>query len=333
MNGVLNLLKPPGMTSHDAVALVRRVAGMKRVGHTGTLDPAAAGVLPICLGQATRLVEYLQAGTKEYIAEATFGYETDTLDALGQVVGKGATDGVSLESVRAALDGFRGAIEQMPPLYSAIRKEGKKLYELARAGVDIEDVEIAARPVQISRLFITRFQPATATAPPRAMLHIECSGGTYIRSLVRDIGRTLGSGATMTFLVRERNGAFPLHEARTLEQIADDITGAVVPILEVLRWCAAKVVVDDEATTHLMHGRQATATVSASAMDEICHYDDQPNRLRHFKQRRTKAMWQKSQRVLFLNQDSTLAALANSVSEDKANVYQAEKVFNLATSD
>lgn len=331
MNGVLNLLKPPGMTSHDVVALVRRVAGLKRVGHTGTLDPAAAGVLPICLGQATRLVEYLQAGTKEYIAEATFGYETDTLDALGQVISEGATAGVHLESVRAALDNFRGDIEQMPPLYSAIKKEGKKLYELARAGVDVEDVAIEARPVHISRLFVTRFQAATATTPPRAMVHIECSGGTYIRSLVRDIGRGLGCGATMTFLVRGRSGAFLLNEAWTLEQIAGNVAGAVVPITEALRWCAATVVVDDEATTHLMHGRHATAEVAM--MDEISRYADQDNRLEHYKQRKTRAKWQKAQRVLFLNQDSTLAALANPVSADAPNIYQAEKVFNLALSD
>src|SRR5687767_4952136 len=114
MHGVLNLLKPPGMTSHDAVAFVRRVAGLKRVGHTGTLDPAAAGVLPVCLGQATRLVEYLQAGHKEYIAELTFGHETDTLDAVGTVVREAPASHITLDSLRAALDQFRGTITQTP---------------------------------------------------------------------------------------------------------------------------------------------------------------------------------------------------------------------------
>src|SRR5947209_6910883 len=117
MHGVLNFLKPPGMTSHDAVALVRRATGIRRVGHTGTLDPAAAGVLPICVGQATRLVEYLQAGTKEYVAELTFGYETDTLDAVGTVTSRAAVGDVTLETLRQALDGFRGTIQQTPPLH------------------------------------------------------------------------------------------------------------------------------------------------------------------------------------------------------------------------
>src|SRR4028119_1875675 len=125
MHGVLNLLKPPGMTSHDAVSFVRRVAGMKRVGHTGTLDPAAAGGLPIASGQATRLVEYLQAGRKTYIAELTFGYETDTLDAIGEVISEGDASHVDLESLRRVLDTFRGTISQTPPLYSAIKRDGK----------------------------------------------------------------------------------------------------------------------------------------------------------------------------------------------------------------
>ncbi len=258
MHGVINLLKPPGMTSHDAVAFVRRATGIKRVGHTGTLDPAAAGVLPICVGQATRLVEYLQAGSKEYIAEITFGHETDTLDAVGKTIAQADASHVTLETLRAALDPFRGTIQQTPPLYSAIKQGGKKLYELARGGADETEVKIPSREVVIYRLLVTRFMQGTATSPPRAMLHIECGGGTYIRSLVRDIGRALGCFATMTFLVRTRNGSFDLDEARTTEEIAAGALGALIPIREVLAWCAHLVVVNDEVTHHLAQGRTAT---------------------------------------------------------------------------
>src|SRR5215216_1077448 len=133
MHGVINLLKPPGMTSHDAVAFVRRALQIKRVGHTGTLDPAAAGVLPVCVGQATRLAEYLQAGRKTYLAEATFGHETDTLDGVGQIVREGDPSGVTLEAISGALVAFLGEIEQVPPEFSAIKREGRKLYDLERA--------------------------------------------------------------------------------------------------------------------------------------------------------------------------------------------------------
>ena len=212
-HGVINLLKPPGMTSHDAVAHVRRVLKTKRVGHTGTLDPAAAGVLPICVGLATRLVESLQSGTKEYLAEATFGYETDTLDAVGETIRVCDASSLSVEQLERACEKFRGEIQQQPPLHSAIKIGGQKLYELARAGGDIE---IPSRSVTISGLEITRF---FAGERPRAFLRIECSSGTYIRSLVRDIGRALGNAATMTFLSRVRNGKFDLADAVTPEEL------------------------------------------------------------------------------------------------------------------
>ena len=168
-----------------------RATGIRRVGHTGTLDPAAAGVLPICVGQATRLVEYLQAGTKEYVAELTFGYETDTLDAVGTVIRRGDASDVTLERLSQALDGFRGTIEQTPPIYSAIKQGGQKLYELARAGADVDDVEIKSRAVTISTLVVSKFTDGGDKTLPRAMLDIECTGGTYIRSLARDIGPRL----------------------------------------------------------------------------------------------------------------------------------------------
>lgn len=255
MDGVLNVLKPPGMTSHDAVAFVRRALNQKRVGHTGTLDPAATGVLVICVGQATRLVEYLQSGTKEYIAEITFGFETDTGDAVGKTISEGDAAHVDLGSLRAALDSFRGSIIQTPPLHSAIKVGGKKLYELAREGQT--DVEIPTREVIISELLITKFWNSDEinNTRPRAMLKIECSGGTYIRSLVRDIGRVLGCGATMTFLVRTRSGAFDIETASTLEAISEDVGNAMIATTEVLGLCASQTIEDNEAAHDLSQGK------------------------------------------------------------------------------
>lgn len=246
-HGVIPLLKPPGMTSHDAVAHVRRVLKIKRVGHTGTLDPAAAGVLPICVGQATRLVEGLQNGTKEYLAEATFGFETDTLDATGQTVRECEASALNYDQLEIACADFRGFIEQEPPLHSAIKIGGQKLYEIARAG---GEVEIPRRPVTISALEITRFEQGMR---PRAFLRIECSGGTYIRSLVRDIGRAVGSAATMTFLSRTRNGVFHLADAVTpaeFEQSPDLLP--LFDVLETLYGCAQ---FDDQASLLFWQGR------------------------------------------------------------------------------
>ena len=249
-HGVLNFLKPPGMTSHDAVAFVRRVLREKRVGHTGTLDPAAAGVLPICVGQATRLVEDLQAGTKRYIAEATFGRETDSGDLLGQTVRECDASGLQLEELRAVLDGFRGEIEQTPPMHSAIKVGGQKLYDLARQG---KEVEIPTRVVKISHLHISRWQ-GQGGEDVRAMLDIECSGGTYIRSLVRDIGRAAGSAATMSFLLRNQSGLFNLADAVSPEEFERE--PKLIPLREVLDWLVMASVRNDEAVLKLWQGRQ-----------------------------------------------------------------------------
>lgn len=247
-NGVINFLKPPGMTSHDAVAFVRRVLKEKRVGHTGTLDPGAAGVLPICVGQATRLVEDLQAGTKRYLAEATFGSETDSGDLLGEVVRTSDASALQLESLRAVLERFRGEIEQTPPLHSAIKVGGQKLYDLARSG---QTVEIPTRRVIISHLQVTRWQDG---ANPRAILDIECSGGTYIRSLVRDIGRELSSAATMSFLLRSRSGLFSLENAVTPEEF--EAAPEMLLLREILHQLAASAHMSDEMALALWQGKR-----------------------------------------------------------------------------
>ena len=249
-HGVLNLLKPPGMTSHDAVAHVRRVLKTKRVGHTGTLDPAAAGVLPICVGQATRLVETLQEGTKEYYAEATFGYETDTLDAVGQTLRECDTSEIRFEQVEAVCKTLLGSIEQEPPMHSAIKIGGLKLYDIARTGGHIE---VPRRAVTISQLEIVRFSEGER---PRAFLKVECSGGTYIRSLVRDIGRALGNAATMTFLTRTRSGLFSLADTLTPEEFADE--PMIQPISRVLENLYGTAHIDDGIMKALWQGKHVT---------------------------------------------------------------------------
>jgi tRNA pseudouridine55 synthase len=201
--GLLNIYKPSGPTSHDIVARVRRGIHVKKVGHAGTLDPMATGVLVLCLGPATRLSEYVMQSPKIYRARVWFGIETDTYDAEGQTVAENP-DPVTRRAVEAALSAFRGEIEQIPPMYSAIKQHGKKLYELARAG---QDAERAARMVMIARLDMTGWEP------PYADLEIECSPGTYIRSLAHDLGQAVGVGAHLAALERTASGSFTADSA------------------------------------------------------------------------------------------------------------------------
>lgn len=215
LDGVLVLDKPPGMTSHDVVGALRRLTGQRRVGHTGTLDPAATGVLPICLGQATRAAEYLLAQDKQYRAEVTFGRATDSHDAMGQVVARAGAEGLTAGDLEEALKGFRGVIQQVPPMVSALKVGGKRLYELARQGLEVER---EARQVTIHRLQLLEFRPGSEAT---AILDIACSKGTYIRSLARDLGETLGTGAFLSSLRRTRSGAFRLEDARSLEEVVE----------------------------------------------------------------------------------------------------------------
>ena len=210
MNGILNLLKPPGMTSHDAVSFVRRVYGLKRVGHAGTLDPAAAGVLPVFLGKATRLLEYTLDSSKEYRAEITFGFETDTADDTGKVVTTGSATLPDESTINSVLQSFIGVNRQIPPMYSAVKIGGKKLYELARAGIEANP---AAREIYINDIRLLDISDG------KLLIDVDCSKGTYIRTLCRDIGRRLGCPATMSFLVRTRAGLFKLQNAYTPKEV------------------------------------------------------------------------------------------------------------------
>lgn len=220
-DGILNLLKPPGMTSHDAVAFVRRVFGLRRVGHTGTLDPAACGVLPIVLGKATRVAPYLQAQFKTYRAEMTLGVTTDTHDQLGQTLQVVSDFTVTPAALGEVLASFLGDYAQVPPMTSARRHRGKRLYELARRG---EEVQRPARVVRVQRLHIVRVIPDDPYGlgfGTRVLFDVTCSSGTYVRTLCHDIGQRLGCGAHMSFLIRTRAGPFDIQDAVTCQQVEE----------------------------------------------------------------------------------------------------------------
>lgn len=213
--GILPVNKPTGFTSHDVVAKTRRILKMKRIGHTGTLDPAVTGVLPLCLGRATRMVEYLQELPKEYEATLILGIATDTEDATGTVVERLDQVSVTEEEVRLVLSQFVGTISQIPPMYSALKQDGKRLYELAREG---KTVERKPREVTIHELEMLAFDPEGDH--PTISFRALCSKGTYIRTLCVDIGRALGVPATMSQLKRTMSAGIPEAECLTLEEIA-----------------------------------------------------------------------------------------------------------------
>lgn len=211
MNGIINVLKPPGMTSQNVISFMRRTVGIKKIGHSGTLDPYAAGVLPVFIGKATRVVEYAMEGRKEYIGEICFGVETDTLDAQGRIVDKRETAIAPQDFARVLAD-THGVIYQRPPMYSALKKNGQKLVDLARKG---KTVEIAARPVEIYETELLETGGVN-----RFLFRVQCSKGTYVRTLCQDWGRALGTVAHLCFLLRTQSGAHRIEDCHTLEEIA-----------------------------------------------------------------------------------------------------------------
>ncbi len=229
MDGIFNINKPQGMTSHDVVAAVRKISHLPRVGHAGTLDPMATGVLLVCVGQATRVAEYLTDHDKQYRARVRLGIETDTYDATGTVVNESPVT-VSREQVEEALRSFIGKLSQMPPAYSAIKQKGVPLYKLARQGID---VETEPREVEISSIAVTEI------ALPDVEFLVHCSKGTYIRSLAHDLGEKLGCGAHLTALTRTASGTLSLHDSITLAQLGEAFTGGyadkyLIPVDEAL---------------------------------------------------------------------------------------------------
>ncbi len=214
-DGFLNMLKPPGMTSHDVVAWARSQLSTKRIGHLGTLDPAAAGVLPLSLGRATRLFDHAAGTDKAYRAEIVFGVETDTLDAEGRVIASSDASALTGEGIRSLLPRFVGEIEQSPPAFSAVSEGGRRLHERARAGAPA-----AGRPrrVFVHQLDLVQFKPGRRAL---ALIDVVCSAGTYIRAIADELGRAAGCGACLGFLVRLRAGRFELSDAWTLEEVRE----------------------------------------------------------------------------------------------------------------
>ncbi|MBQ2991784.1 MAG: tRNA pseudouridine(55) synthase TruB [Clostridia bacterium] len=224
MNGFLCVLKPPGMTSSDVVVRVRRMLGRgAKVGHAGTLDPEASGVLPLMIGKAARLFDYLVEKEKIYIAQFKPGFATDTQDAHGQITG-GTGEHVTREALESVLPQFIGEIMQIPPMFSALKRDGQKLCDLARQGVEIK---IEPRPTQVYEIEILH-----ASADGSFILRIRCGKGTYIRTLCHDIGNALGCGGHMGMLLRAQTGMFSLDDAHTIEEIeaAQDLSALLVPM-------------------------------------------------------------------------------------------------------
>lgn len=228
IHGVINIHKEKGYTSHDVVAKLRGIVGQKKIGHTGTLDPDATGVLPVCLGKATKLCDMLTDKNKTYETVMLLGKVTDTQDISGTVLTESATDALDEETVKTAILSFVGEYMQVPPMYSALKVNGKKLYELAREGVEVER---KARPVTIFEIQVKEINL------PRVRMEVSCSKGTYIRTLCHDIGEKLGCGACMEELIRTRVSRFDLKDSLTLSQVqnlkeAGKLEEILVPIDE-----------------------------------------------------------------------------------------------------
>ena len=222
MHGILLIDKSPGMTSHDVVRRLRRLLGTRRIGHTGTLDPMATGVLPVAVGEGTRLVEFLMEGDKEYLATLRLGIATTTQDAEGEIIEERSWQGIDRQALEAAVAGLRGDILQVPPMYSALKRDGVPLHRLARQGVEVER---APRPVTIFALEILRVEL------PLVEIAVTCSKGTYIRTLAHDLGQSLGCGAHLTALRRTRSGPFVAADCLSLEELEEWPADRPLPLL------------------------------------------------------------------------------------------------------
>jgi tRNA pseudouridine55 synthase len=249
VDGTLNINKPAGITSYKVVALVKRLCGERRVGHAGTLDPAASGVLPVCLGKATRTIEYFLELSKTYLADIELGVTTDSYDSSGEITGRHDISDIDSSKVALVLNGFSGLIWQTPPMFSALKHQGTPLYRLARAGVTIDRPR---RPARIYRIELMSFES------PLVTIEVECSRGTYIRSLANDLGEALGCGGTLKSLVRLRYGPFGIGDAVTLPVLEDSLRSGLVekylhPIDFVLSYIPA-ITVDDELAGLLKRG-------------------------------------------------------------------------------
>lgn len=269
LHGILNLKKPDGWTSHDVVAWVRRTLHQRSVGHAGTLDPMATGVLLVCLGKATRVVEYLMESEKVYRAVARLGEVTDTYDATGQVIASHPVPALSEDDIRQALRPFIGEIHQVPPAYSAIKQGGEAAYRKARRG---ESVELTPRPVFIRSIELLAWQS------PELTIEVTCGAGTYIRSLVHDLGQSVGSGACLTALARLRSGMFSLDQATSLEDLAAAAAaGDAARHLHPLEAALSRLVlveVDQQMADRLAHGQAIAGPEPADTLNGYARLPD-----------------------------------------------------------
>ncbi|HZP30876.1 MAG TPA: tRNA pseudouridine(55) synthase TruB [Acidimicrobiia bacterium] len=256
-DGLVVVDKEPGWTSHDVVAKVRGIFGQRRVGHAGTLDPDATGVLLVGLGRCTRLLRFLQEGRKEYRGDVRFGIATSTLDAAGEILDRRPMP-VSRDQVERAARAFVGEIEQVPPMVSAVKVGGRRLHELAREG---KEVDREPRRVRIDRIQVEAFEPGEY---PTATLRVECGAGTYIRSLAADLGTALGGCAHLANLRRTRAGSFGLDDARSLDEIRRDPAAAVLAPLEAMR-DLEHLAVDAEQARAVTHGMTFPSTMAAAS--------------------------------------------------------------------
>lgn len=258
ISGVLVVDKPVGMTSHDVVQVIRNGTGLRRAGHTGTLDPRASGVLVVLVGPAVRLSEFVSASDKRYQAIIRLGSTTDTYDADGKITGSAASVNVTEDQFEKVLATFVGEIEQTPPPYSAVKVQGRKAYEMAREG---QDVELAPRKITVHHLEVLEW------APPEVVIDVHCSSGTYVRSLANDLGATLGCGAYLVGLRRTKSGRFSLREATPLRKLqeafhAGDWYQYLIPAAEALaEWPAIELSPDD--VENVRHGHRVKAEPDA----------------------------------------------------------------------
>ncbi len=265
LDGVVNVSKPAGWTSHDVVEKLRRSLGIRKVGHAGTLDPMATGVLPILIGKGTRLSEYLVEWDKEYEAVMRLGQDTDTQDATGVVIQERSYAGMTEESIRTAAAQFLGALQQVPPMYSALKVEGQPLYKLARAG---KTVERAPRPITIYQLEVLKVEI------PDVSFRVTCSKGTYIRTLCTDIGQTLGVGGHLRQLCRTRVGPFHIEDAVSPLEIDQEFLShghnQVVRGLDAVLSHLPEVVIDSSMVTRALHGAPIPQSAVSQAFGEPC---------------------------------------------------------------
>ncbi|EGT3598917.1 tRNA pseudouridine(55) synthase TruB [Clostridium perfringens] len=246
MNGVINIYKNTGMTSFDVVAMVRRVAKMKKVGHTGTLDPAASGVLPVCLGKATKIIDYIMENKKVYRVNLKLGMVTDTYDLEGEVLREKDASYITKDEILNCINSFVGTIDQVPPMYSALKQNGVRLYELARKGIEVHR--------EARKITIYSIENIKIESNDNIQMDVCCSKGTYIRSLCYDIGEKLNVGATMTALERIQNGPFTKEEAINIEDLTEELLEKHIISIEKALDSFEKIIVNEKFSKLLRNG-------------------------------------------------------------------------------